>query len=119
VYLDGQTGQSLKPLKPDFANGLYTEAYLNLFSATGKLHRDESHGITPSEFADGYTLYAYDLTPDLNEGDHFNLVKQGSVRVSMRFAEALPRAVTGVAYAEFEEVLEIDRSRNILLPFSS
>jgi hypothetical protein len=37
----------------------------------------------------------------------------------LRFAEALERAVTVVTYAEFENVIEIDRARNVIFDFSS
>ena len=60
----------------------------------------------------------FDLTPDLGEDDHFNLSKQGSVRLVLKFAEALEHPVTVIAYAEFENVIEIDRNRNVIYDFS-
>jgi len=59
------------------------------------------------------------LTPDLGDNEHFNLAKQGSVRLDMKFGDALPNTVTVVAYAEFENVIEIDRSRNVVFDFSN
>jgi len=43
---------------------------------------------TREEYSNGYCLYAFDLTADLTEDDYFNLVKQGSVRLSMQFAHS-------------------------------
>jgi len=63
-------------------------------------------------------LYAFDLTPDLAEDDHFNLTKQGSVRLVLKFANALTDPVTLIAYAEFQNVIEIDRNRNVIYDFS-
>ena len=37
-----------------------------------------------------------------------NLTKEGTVRVELKFGAALPNTVTVVAYAEFENVIEID-----------
>ena len=119
IYLDGQQGQMIKPLKTDFENGQYIEAYMSLFTGTNKINRDEGNFITSAEYPNGYALYAFDLTPDLCEGINFNLVKQGTVRLALKFSDALDRAVTVVAYAEFENVIEIDRSRNIIFDFSS
>jgi len=68
-------------------------------------------------FSKGYTLYAFDLTPDLREDDHFNLTKQGSVRLVLKFREALNENVTAIAYAEFQNVIEIDRNRNVNYDF--
>jgi len=39
------------------------------------------------------------------------------VRLALKFAQALPQTVTVVAYAEFENVIEIDRDRNVVFDF--
>ena len=39
------------------------------------------------------------------------------VRLALRFAEATPHTVSVVAYAEFDNLLEIDRDRNLLVDF--
>ena len=65
-------------------------------------------------FSGGYALYAFDLTSDLGEDDHFSLAKQGSVRLVLNFGEALVNPVTVIAYAEFQNVIEIDRNRNVI-----
>jgi len=60
---------------------------------------------------------AFDLTADLGEQDHFSLVRQGSVRLLLKFSAALANTVTNVAYAEFENVIEVYRDRNVVLDF--
>ena len=66
------------PFKPQqlsyaAANPRYTEAYLAMFSGTGKLFYDS--GISRSDFANGYGLYVADLTPDMcGSFDNFNAV---------------------------------------------
>ena len=64
-------------------------------------------------------LYVFDLTPDLAEEGHFNLAKQGTVRVELKFGTALRNTVTVVACAEFENAIEIDANRNIVYDFGS
>ena len=118
IYLDGQQ-QAIKPLHSDFAHNDYVRSFMTLFSGTGKVNRDEGNDISRTDFADGYALYAFDLSPDLSEQDHFNLTRQGSVRVDLKFAAALPSTVTVVVYAEFENVIEIDRNRNVIFDFSN
>jgi len=56
----------------------------------------------------------FDLTADLGEDDHFNLVRQSNVRLPLKFADALPETISVVAYAEFENVIEVDRDRNVI-----
>jgi len=51
------------------------------------------------------------------QGDHFNLVRQGNLRLSLKFANAVEHPVTVVAFAEFDNVIELDRDRNVLLDF--
>ena len=116
LYLDGQQ-QGIKPLATNFTDHQFIQAYLGLFTGTGKENRDEGNGISRSDFENGYALYAFDLSPDLGEDDHFNLTRQGGVRVDLKFGTALPNTVTVIAYAEFENVIEIDRNRNVIFDF--
>ena len=90
-----------------------------LFSGTGKINKDDGNNISRNEYGTGYTLYAFDLSPDLSEDDHFNLMKQGGLRLVLKFAQALAATVTVIAYGEFENVIEIDRNRNIIYDFAS
>jgi len=92
---------------------------MSLFTGTNKIGRDEGNYVTRGDYANGYALYAYDLTPDLAENGHFNLTRQGNIRLYLKFAAALTRAVTVVAYAEFDNLIEIDRNRNIVYDFAS
>ena len=118
VYLDGQQ-HGIKPLSLDFANRHYVTSFMSLFNGTGKQNRDEGNDIDRLDFANGYALYAFDLSPDLSENDHFNLTRQGTVRLDMKFAAALPHTVSVVAYAEFENIIEIDRNRNVVFDFNN
>jgi hypothetical protein len=118
VYLDGQQ-HGIKPLVMNFKNDQYVDAYMNLFTGSGKENQDEGNDISRKDFANGYALYVFDLTPDMSESDSFNLARAGGIRVSMKFSEALQQTITVVAYAEFENILEIDRSRNVVFDYGS
>ena len=118
VYLDGQQ-QSIKPLKCNYNSNEYVSSYLSLFSGTGRQNRDLGIDISRSEYKDGYALYAFDLTPDMSQEGHYNLIKQGSLRLDMKFGTALPNTVTFIAYGEFENLIEIDRSRNLVFDFNN
>ena len=118
VYLDGQQ-QHIKPLEPNFTANQYVNAFMTLFSGTGKQHKDEGNFIDRTNYNSGYALYAYDLTPDLAEEGHFNLAREGSVRVDMKFGTPLPNTINVIAYAEFENVIEIDRNRNVIFDYTN
>ena len=118
VYLDGQQ-HSVIPVEPNFTTNNYIAAYANLFAGTGKLMKDEGTDIRREDFRAGYALYAFDLTADLAEEGHFNLMKHGNVRLDLKFLVALPNTINVIAYAEFESVLEIDKSRNIIIDYKN
>ena len=58
------------------------------------------------------------MTSDLGEDDHFSLANQGRVRLVLKFAQSLVDQVTVIAYAEFQNVIEIDRNRNVIYDFA-
>jgi hypothetical protein len=108
-----------KPLQPDFTNDQYTRSYVSLFSGTGYMGHDRGNQISREEYAKGFTLFAFDLTPDQDEGGHFHLVKQGNLRLELHFKTALPETVNVIVYAEFDNVIEVDKARNVLFDYSA
>jgi hypothetical protein len=120
LYVDGQQVPS-KPLKPDFKNALYTDSYQTLFSGTGIHFGQSTHTITYDEYKGGYCLFAFDLTPDLSAhlSTHWNLIRHGSLRAELGFAEALPEVINMILYAEYDNVIEIDKARNVTTDYGS
>ena len=118
VYLDGEQ-IPYKPLKPNFVSSQYIRAYHTLFSGTGKANHDEGNAISRDDYPKGYTLYAFDLTPDVSSGGHFNLVKQGNLRMELQFASPLTKTVNVLVYAELDNIIEIDKARNVIFDYTS
>jgi len=119
LYLDGQQQHAIRPIEPNFGTGEYIRAYNTVFAGTVKLGADKGLFIDREDYGSGYALYTFDLTADLDEQDHFSLVRQGSVRLALKFSAALAATVTVIAYAEFENVIEINRNRNVLFDFGA
>ncbi|KAL7301309.1 hypothetical protein TKK_0006046 [Trichogramma kaykai] len=120
LYIDGIQIPS-KPLQPDFTKrNTYIDAYHTLFSGTGIHFLNDGNDLSRSEYPNGYCLFAFDLIPDLstNALTHWNLIKHGCVRLDVRFAEALTSTVNCIVYAEYENILEIDASRQVIIDFS-
>ena len=106
-----------KPLQLSYTDATirYIEAYLTMFSGTGKLFYDTGNGISRDDFKDGYALYAADLTPDMcGSSDHFNVVQRGNLALILKFTTAPTAAVSLVCYAEFENTIHIDSERNVI-----
>src|SRR6266516_943156 len=118
VFLDGQS-QTIRPIEPNFVTNQMISAYISLFTGSGKYQKDEGIDISRQDYGSGYSLYSFDLTPDLSEDGHFNLAKDGNVRVAVKFAAALPNTINVIAYAEFENILEIDRNRNVIFDYGN
>ena len=115
VYVDGDQ-IPYSPLKPKFTGSHknYVRAYQTLFSGTDKMYQDEGNTITRDDYAAGYTLFAFDLSPDLSAGGHFNLVKRGNLRLDVHFARPLDETINVIIYAEFNNVIELDQARNVI-----
>jgi hypothetical protein len=114
VYVDGQPVPH-NPLQPNFDNNQFVRAYHNLFTNT------ENKGLylSRTEFSQGYSLFLFDLSPDLCDGSHLNLIRHSNLRLEIKFGTALPQTVSLLVYAEFENLIEINKARNILYDFGN
>lgn len=119
LYIDSVQIPS-KPLTPDFSNKLYTRSYHTLFSGSGVHFGDTGNEITIDEYPNGYCLAAFDLTADLSSHEaHWNIIRSGSLRLEVRFEKPLKETITAIIYSEFDNLIEIDNNRNIVIDYSS
>ena len=96
----------------------FDEAYNTLFSGTGKIYSNAGLDITREEYPGGYTLYAFDLTPDMCKSpDYFNTVQRGSLTLALTLAKQ-KHAIGMVCYGDFENVIRIDAERNAIYDIS-
>ena len=117
LNMDGKQIPS-QPLQPKFNNSRYIRSYLGLFSATGKMNEDEGNNISRTDYGKGFTLFAFDLTPDLSDIGTFQLSKEGHLRLEIQFTVALENAINVIVYGEFDNIIEIDRNRQLLFDYS-
>ena len=92
----------------------YIDAYLNLSEVSGTMGQNAGNAITIEQFAQGYSLFAFNLDPQLKPGNYMNLVCQGNVRLEIRFKKALPETMVAVIYSERSSAYEIDIARNVI-----
>ena len=91
--------------------------YYSLFTGVDKFH--EGNNITREDYPHGYTLFAFDLTSDLCSGEHLDLTRKGNLSLNLGFASALKVNVNIVVYMEYQQVIEIDKNRKVILDFSN
>ncbi|XP_035204927.1 uncharacterized protein F54H12.2-like [Stegodyphus dumicola] len=115
VYVDGQP-LPYNPVEPNFDQNNYIRAFQSLFLGTTN-REDRGIDISREDYAKGYTLFAFDLSPDLCDGEHFNLIRHSNLRLEVKFGVALEQTISVLVYAEFESVLEINKSRTVLSDF--
>ena len=101
-----------QPFKPDFAAGTYISCYLALFTSTGKWLKDSGNQIAREDYAQGYTLYVFDLSSNHSE-DYRNLVQKGHTRLELKFSRPLPETTQLICYAQFPGLMTIDQARNV------
>ncbi|XP_062980760.1 uncharacterized protein F54H12.2-like [Elgaria multicarinata webbii] len=116
LYLDGEQIPT-KPFQPCFEDGNCVREYMSLVQAAGKHMKDRALLINREEYARGYTLFAFDLTPDQEGGDHYSLIKTGNLRAEFRFSRALPDTINMIVYGVFDSLIQINNRRNVVFDY--
>ncbi|XP_055377145.1 uncharacterized protein F54H12.2-like [Condylostylus longicornis] len=115
LYVNGAPVPN-SPIETSFSthNFCNSRAYLTLFSGTGIHHSDKGHQISKELFTKGYTILAFDLSPDgLGTDTCQALLNQGVVKIEARLSSPLSSTLTCIVFAEFDASIEIDKNRNV------
>lgn len=119
VLVNGQSRPCTAPLKPNFKTSEYVRSYTQFMETFQYLNKDDTNGLTLKEFKHGYTMFAYDLTPD---GDITSSYRHANVphniRLSMEFATTLKTTINVLIYAVFDSAIEITKLRDIILQYN-
>ena len=111
VVAGGQTFPSF-PLRLDFDNHHYVQAYVQLFEALGIANDNRGNAIERADFEKSHCIFGFDLTSDADDGSHWELVKEGNTSLEIQFGPNLPaQGVQVIIYAEFDNLLTLDRNR--------
>ena len=99
-------------LKTNFPQKKVARAYHQLFRDTGLSGTGQDCDISLEEFMNGYTLFAFDLTPDRAPEDaRINLLKQGKLTISLRFAQATTHAISVVICSFYDNLIQLTQDR--------
>jgi len=93
--------------------------YAILFEGTGIRHSNSGLQITHDMNINGFFMILCDLTPDLTASEgHASPPTSGDIRINLKFAKALPEAVTCLLHLEYDNSVRIDLARNVSTDFS-
>jgi hypothetical protein len=91
----------------------YESAYLGLFTELNKMWNADSIDISYADFADGYCIFAFDLSPNhTSAADFYSPPQSGSVQLRMHFLNAPTENIVVLVILEHERILYIDKDRN-------
>ena len=98
----------------NYDDNLYLQGYITLLQGTGRLFKNLDSGLNPhTDFANGYALYAFDLTPDSGDSGAFNLIQEGNISLDIKLKKGHKEGITIVCYLEYDAIVEIDKDRNV------
>ena len=116
LTVNGQTVPN-KPYQPDFVKGLYIRELNSLYDAMALTGSNKTISINKADYQSGYTLYAFDLTSDNSASKSSSAPKSGTIRLEVKFAAATAETINVLLYAEFRSRIEIDKYRNVIVPY--
>ena len=114
MYINGDPLLT-EAFQPDFANSKFFREYRWFMDNLGWAHDKESNGVTMDEFKTNTFFLPFDLSPDLSNGATLSQLKEGSLDVLVSFSENLAQNVQMIVFATFNELLLIDKDRNVTL----
>ncbi|XP_051573570.1 uncharacterized protein F54H12.2-like [Myxocyprinus asiaticus] len=116
IYLDGQQHPA-KPLQPEFESFSAVREFYQLALASGNHLKNQALSIDREDFLHGYTLYAFNFTPDEECSQHISLIKSGNIRLEAFFRQPLPQMINLIVYAIFDSIIEVSNRRQILVDY--
>ena len=116
-----RAGESIpfRPFKPDFDNGLVMREYMSLFQSLGMYNTPDDFDVSLNEFKNGYSIFGFNLTPDLSIGGHAQVSRDDYVRIEAQFKQALTKTINVIVMGVFDGRIEITKQRNVLCDWKS
>jgi hypothetical protein len=116
LRIDGQNCPPT-PYQPNFTTGLINRELRALYDNIGVLTSASGCNMTRDMFLRGYTLFAWDLTPDACNGWHIHDDEGGrTVDLDLQFRVAIPEPSNIILYATYESGVKI--GKDIVTPIN-
>ena len=104
-----------EPATPNFKTKSYVESYFRLMDTYHYFNTDDTNGLRYADYGGGYTLFAFDMTPDKTLTTHcVHPSNLESLRYDFQFADPLPTTANVVVYAVYDSHIEITQLREVI-----
>ena len=114
LYRDGNSIPG-RPFTPDFDNEHYMRSYLHTMRTLGYYNTDDTNGLTLKMFGNGYTIYAYDLTPEKDITAPYNQgIMSKNLRLELFFKNPLPATINVLLFATYNSAIEVTKLRDVI-----
>ena len=118
LYRDGNSIPG-RAFSPNFDDEKYLRSYLNTIRTLNYYNSDDTNGLTPKMFANGYTIYAYDLTPEKDITAPHNQGNLGkNLRLELTFKDPLTATINVLLFASYDSAVEITELRDIITHYT-
>ena len=114
LYRNGNQVGS-KNLKPNFTRNEFVRLFFTLLRDTDIYFTNATNDISQNDFKGGSALFYFNLSADQKSDKNFELVKNGNIRLEITFSEPLTESVNVIVYSEYQNLIEIDKHRNVFL----
>ena len=107
------------PIEPNFGEGRYLRSYIQTMKAFNYWNTDDTNGLKPNEWAGGYNIYAFDLTPDKEAmSDCLHAHVGNNYRLELKFQKALPNTINVLVYTITDSQIEITKTRDVITHYN-
>ena len=105
------------PYTPNFAKKLVMREYYSFLQAFNQDVYSPVLQMSYEEYMAGNVFFAYNFAPDLGDGcgfgGHLSLIQTGSLGMHIRFATPPLAPFTAIIFAEFDNMIEIDKNLQV------
>ena len=109
-------GRTVPPdtLQPDFDadTPLVMREFVELFKNSGTFRGSRGNCVSLQQFRNGCTIFPFDLTPDMCNGAHLHISKEGDIGVEIGWSQELVLPITILAHLSYDEVYIHKRGDN-------
>lgn len=108
-----------EPYTPNWTENKYGREYVEFFRQLGQDMSVPTAKITWEEYKTSKCFYAYNLAPDLcfTPASHFSPQKSGVIRLDVTFGTAPPEPLTALIYCKYQNKIQIDAERKVMIDY--